>query len=446
MDGQTRNGAKRRGGWVWLGVWLGVGLIARLGAVAIPHLAARFPGAPQFSGRSLAVWADKPFFPDSFEYLGIARSLRAGQGFALDRASRIARMPAYPVFLAAVQALFGERVVAARVADAFLGTLLIALVWLLTRELYGRAEAAVAAAIAALYPFFVVQAVLVLTETLFGVFLVAGALFLAKAWKAPRLRWAGLAGLLFGLATLTQGSMLLAVPLVAAAWVVARRLERRVLVAAGAMLGVLVLVLAPWVARNWAASDGHVVLTTLRVGPSLYEGLNPDADGGPMMGALNWDRPPPGADPRVIPKDLSEYEKHRYWRARALEYAWGNPGRVLVLAAIKLGRFWNVVPNLEQFRGLAPCIVLGVPYAAVMALVGLGLARRPWRGDVALILLLPVVYHCMVHMVFVGSVRYREAVMPLLVAVAAHGAVRLWGWVRPGRRTQMDSDSCESSQ
>jgi len=330
-------------------------------------------------------------------------------------------MPGYPTLIAAVQAVFGRGLLPVRVADAVLGTAAIGLVWLLARELYGAREAVVAAAITAVYPFFVAQAALVLSETLFVVWMLAAGICLARAWRRCSPRWAALAGLWCGLATLTRGSFLPVGPLAAVGWAAFGRPRRRALGCAGAMLGALAIALAPWVIRNWGASDGHLVLTTLRMGPSLYEGLNPEADGGPMMERINWDEGTRG---------LSERERDRYWRRRAVEYALANPGRVAALAWRKLGRFWNVVPNFAALRSPLLCLALGVPYVVVMLLAAVGLAWSWRRGDVALIVLLPVVYYCGVHMIFVGSVRYREAVMPLLIVLAARGAARVWrgGW------------------
>ncbi|HPD16296.1 MAG TPA: glycosyltransferase family 39 protein [Planctomycetota bacterium] len=418
--------------WPWLVACLVVGLGARLAVVAVPYTMS----SAQLMGRSLTCWAEQPFFPDSLEYLSVAHSLRHGEGFAVDRASRIGRMPAYPLLIAGLQAIFGDGLLPVRVGDAVLGTALIALVYLLGMELYGRREAVIAAGITAAYPFLVVQAVLVLSETLFMAFMVAGALFVGKAWKHPRAAWGALAGLMFGLATLTRGSYLAVAPLTAFGFVVGRRAERRACGWAARMLSVFALTLTPWVARNWSASDGHLVVTTLRVGPSLYEGLNEDADGGPMMDRINWDEGTAG---------MSEYERSRHWRDLALRYAREHPDRVLGLAVVKLGRFWNVVPNLGQLRGAAPCVVFGAPYVLVMALAVAGLLVSR-RGDVALILLLPVVYYCLVHTVFVGSIRYREALMPLLIVMAARGIVAAWARLKSrGNSATTDPASARSA-
>jgi len=416
--------SRGRGVLVWLLVCVVVGLAVRLAAVAVPQCA----DSITLAGKPVTWWADRPFFDDSLEYMCIARNLRSGAGLAADQASRIARMPGYPVFLATVQILFGDGYLPARVADALVGTLCIALAWLLARELFGPAEACVAAAVVAVYPFFVLFAVLVLSEVLFMALLLGGALAVARAYgRGGRVR-AAVAGVVFGLATLVRASFLPVPVLTAGVWALTRKRHRDAPAQAGIMIAVFALCLVPWALRNWAASDGHLVVTTLRSGLSLYEGLNREADGGPMIDKImNW------PEARVDTREMSEVEKDRFWRRAALSYAAENPGRVLVLAGVKFVRFWNVVPNLAQFRKPLFCTAVGVPYVLVMLFAFGGFARARRRGDAALTLVLPVVYYALLHVVFVGSVRYRVAIMPLVIVLASHGVVGLWSRWRRGR-------------
>jgi hypothetical protein len=123
---------------------------------------------------------------------------------------------------------------------------------------------------------------------------------------------------------------------------------------------------------------------------------------------------------------LSEFEKNRLWRQRAIDYALANPGRVVVLAVRKLARFWNVVPNERRLRHPVTMAVLGIPYLLVIVLACVGAARWWRRPEVALTVILPVVYYSLLHLVFVSSVRYRIVVMPLLIALAGVGAVGAW--------------------
>ncbi|MBM4035795.1 MAG: hypothetical protein FJ291_28990, partial [Planctomycetes bacterium] len=88
MNGEIRNqkseirNVAKRGAWLWLGACLAVGLAARLGAVALPHVA----GSLTVSGRPIAEWAKRPLFPDTDEYTRMAANIRQGQGMMLDRA------------------------------------------------------------------------------------------------------------------------------------------------------------------------------------------------------------------------------------------------------------------------------------------------------------------------------------------------------------------------
>ncbi|NQT52759.1 4-amino-4-deoxy-L-arabinose transferase, partial [bacterium] len=197
---------------------------------------------------------------------------------------------------------------------------------------------------------------------------------------------------------------------------------------AACMLLAVAATLVPWVARNQIASSGHVVVTTSRAGASLYEALNPKADGGPMLAVVTEVPHPP---------ELDEVERDHQLRALAVRYARAHPGRALWLGLVKFARTWNPVPNAREFRSPLLAIGLGVPYVLVMLGAALGVWRAGRRGEVALILLLPVVYYALLHTVFVGSIRYRMPVMPLLVALAAHGACAR-GRGQPSRPRSVD--------
>jgi len=106
------------------------------------------------------------------------------------------------------------------------------------------------------------------------------------AWRAelPRRQaaWALAGGLAAGLATLMRPSWLLFTP-VAVALGLLRPSDWRRHVWLGLWLIVgLVAAMAPWWVRNWQVA-GRFVPTTLQVGESLYDGLNPQATGASDM-------------------------------------------------------------------------------------------------------------------------------------------------------------------
>jgi hypothetical protein len=118
---------------------------------------------------------------------------------------------------------------------------------------------------------------------------------------------------------------------------------------------------------------------------------------------------------------LSEIKWDRYLRDRAWAAARQNPSRVLALAWRKLLRTWSLTPNVQEYRHGLAAVVSGAWMALLLglAVIGLGARRRAVRAW--LVLLLPVILLTLLHMVFVGSVRYRVPTMPLVMVLSAAG-------------------------
>ncbi len=190
-----------------------------------------------------------------------------------------------------------------------------------------------------------------------------------------------------------------------------RRRSMPALAATAVMLLVVVAGLLPWAARN-ARVIGEWRWLTTRGGISLYDGLRQGATGASDL-----------AHTKTLPvvAELRETEWDRYFRREAIDAAVQDPGRVLHLAWAKLLRTWNPLPNVEEHRRGVTAIVSAAWMTGVLgfALIG-GWRYRRAVGAWAM-LLLPVVTVTLMHMVFVGSVRYRVPVMPMLVVLAAAG-------------------------
>ena len=279
----------------------------------------------------------------------------------------------------------------------------------------------IAAAIAAVHPYVIGMSALVLSEATFLPLMLLGLWGLACLWRDPGPRRPRLVaigtGLAMGAAILSRPSWALFVPAVLAAWVVGSRGKggKEAVVVALATAGVL----APWWARNERVI-GRFVPTALWVGASLYDGIGFRATGASDMAFVD--------EPDV--RDLGEVEQDATFRARSLEFARSNPRRVLELAWIKLGRFWSPWPNADTLQGpgvaLASAMVT-VPVFALMALGAWGLRR-----DVRALVLLagPLAYFCVLHMVFVSSIRYRIPGEVPALGLAAAGLARALAWAR----------------
>ena len=403
-----------------------VALAVRLGCV----LARPFEVTGEGGGAAALAYADER------EYHAIAHNALAEGGLRDDRGRRASRAPGYPLFLASVYSVTGERPFAAKLAQALIGAVTCVVVMALTRRFFGEPAGLFAGAVAAVYPFLIAYSALLLSETVFTLLLVVSVLALERAWRATMApkregeapaawreratpwRASVEAGLFLGLAMLTRSSLLLFPFFCGAFWLGVARRRRWALGLAATAAGIMLALQVPWAARNAVVFD-RFVATTLQVGESLYEACGPGADGGPRMDRIDWIA-------ERGRRTLNEYDNNAFFRDKALAWVRSHPGAFARLAFVKLGRFWSPVPNAPGYGGGWHVAISLLSFLPVMALAVLGAAttRTSWRS--LTLLLTPVLYYSGLHMVFVGSIRYRTPVMPFLICFAGAGLARLW--------------------
>jgi hypothetical protein len=335
--------------------------------------------------------------------------------------------PLYPATLALLS-LLGLRSPGAHHASGVLtGTLTILAVAALTREASGRRHVdLLAAAGCALYPPLVMADGSQRSESLFALLVCLAVLAAVRYRRSPRPWRAATVGAALALAALTRGEALLLAPLLALGPLRARRWAD---VAAGA--AALAVVLAPWLARDWATFHEPVVVST-NVG-GLVAGANCHATyHGPLLGQWSF-----GCVPRVA--EANEARAADALRRRGWRYARAHAGRLPVVLAARLGRTFELYRPLQQadqqafFEGRSRIVaLLALPafyVVALLALAGLGAMRR---GD-ALTLLAPVAMVAVTSLLAYGYSRFRAGAEPPLIALAACGAGALTTRLRAAR-------------
>jgi hypothetical protein len=363
--------------------------------------------------------------PDERQYLDMAAGLAAGQGLRDELGFRATRMPLYPAFLALLRADPQRRLpallVQAALAAAAAGCA-AALAMAVAREsnMAGAAGSAEHVALAtglivACDPFLVYAARFALTDMLFTAALSAallGAWPLARA-GAPAWRWAACGGL-FALCVYLRPEALALMGLWSI-WILWRRgADRWCAAGIGAVAVIVILALWPWAARN-QREIGHRTWLTHRLGISLYDGLGPQATGASDLGAIKQ-------APEVV--GLNEVQWDRYFVRASWAAVRSDPWRAVRLAWIKLGRTWRPWPAAAGHEDWRFKVIGGLWTGGILLSATAGAARL--RRHPALIagLLLPAVYFTVLHMIFVGSVRYRLPAMPMIevlsgIAIAA---------------------------
>jgi 4-amino-4-deoxy-L-arabinose transferase-like glycosyltransferase len=310
---------------------------------------------------------------------------------------------------------------------AIIGSLGIALVGLLGREVRGDRVGLIAAGIAAVYPNLWVNDGLVMSETL-TVVAVALVLYLTYRYRrAPTVLTGVGLGMACGLAALTRAEMLLLVPCIALPAVLLGTGSewRSRLVRAAAMLAAVAIIVGPWIVFNLTRFEDPTFLST-NDGSTLL-GANCDASYfGPATGLWQLSCLPD------VPGDRSQVSTE--YRRRALDFIESEWKRVPEVVLIRVGRLWNLYRPIEMAwyndgEGREIWISrLGIwtfyPLSA-LAIAGVVVLRRSWSKLWPLVVLAVIV-------TFVGAATYglarfrapAELSMVVLAAVAIDAALR----------------------
>ena len=430
------------------------------------HLLLIFLAALTLRGAFVLTRPSEIVYPDAVKYDYLARHLLATGQYQEQEGRQASRAPGYPLFLAAMYKIGLDSPRAVGLVQALLDALMCVVLALLGKRVFDASIGAVAGWMAALYPFFIYFTWLLLAETAFTLCLVALFLVLIRIIEAtptcavsvkspisnrqsvianhPFLSFCGLpllavtAGLLCGALVLLRSSFFLMPFFLLPFLLLSPGARWRRAAAWGVMVVVMALALTPWTLRNYRIFH-RVIPTTLQVGESLYEACSPYADGGPAMDRIDWEKERGGR--------MGEYENNEFFKKAALQYMRENPGRCLKLAAVKFVRFWNILPNYAEVRSPLYAIISILASVPILLLALLGLWRclgfipracatahkpceglnKPSQGSaIYLLLLAPVIYYTLLHMVFVGSVRYRTPIIPFVLLFAAAGGGSLW--------------------
>jgi Dolichyl-phosphate-mannose-protein mannosyltransferase len=370
---------------------------------------------------------------DSHGYWVLAKAIAEGQPYQYGSPNAsIFRAPLLPLLLAPLTQISDPAVavLAARLLGAVLGTVAVFMIGVLAERFGNRTGAVAATALASCLPSAIGMSIVVLSEMLFVPLMTLFFLLWHRAWIAQslyaRLNRGLQTGMLSGLIVLTRPSWLLFAPFIAVAGLFLlskRRVQLQIVV--GMALG-SVLMMSPWWIRNYHIC-GKFVLTTLQVGPSLYDGLHQGASGGSDEGMefmRRFELEQTLADAQATPPLEGSYEWRLNRRAQqaAVAFAVSHPGEVAKLAAAKLLKTWSLWP--DGGAAASPLIrgAVSVGTLLILLLAICGSFRLYDRKPVELAMLwAPCLYFTLLHMVFVGSVRYREPAIFVLTVLAGCG-------------------------
>jgi 4-amino-4-deoxy-L-arabinose transferase-like glycosyltransferase len=345
-------------------------------------------------------------------------------GFSPFRTHMIFDPPGYPYFVGGLYALFGS-LTAVKIAQAIAGVLLLVAIARIGAAAFGDRVGLVAAGIVVFYPELVWFTAHFWSETLFLALLWWAIERVLAADRAGDLRGAAVAGVLWGLATLTRETALYFL-VVATAWLAWDRGgdgRRRAAVFATCA----VLTIAPWTYRNWVVFRALIPVSTAG-GQNIFQGnVHIPRDTTYVM----------------VDEVPGRVEQYRYAMRMGVRAIWERqPTWIFEKLYEQMPNFWEA-DNLAVIHvkrgadtppgGYGPtrvstawmvAAVTVIPYLVVLAGFVLGLRDLPLTRDTVFLLLF-LLYYNAIHIVTHGFARYRLPVMPVVFLFAA------WGFYAP---------------
>jgi hypothetical protein len=354
---------------------------------------------------------------------------------------------------------------AARHAQAFLGAVLVAFVFGLTRRAFGRGPAIVAGLAAATYrPLLLLPSLLLKPNLFLPVMLGLLLAFLAASdskigLRRALARWFGV-GLLGGAAALLRGNALILLPLLLLAPIALERSRRGLLHSCALVFGLLVLLL-PVTLRNQAVG-GVFALSTSGAGTNVYGGNAvenpyglatefPWVRGVPEHEAEDWRR----EAERRTGRSLDAGEVSNFWLGELgtsiAEDPLGHGLRLWRKLRLSLGAY--EVPDNHDIEWDARYLTsLALPFPGwglwgtlglagfLRFVLGLVLGQRPRsgglrsaRGFAAKLLVVAFLAYLTTILLTVTSARIRLMLVPLLLPFAGWMVFQIGDLVRPGR-------------
>jgi len=367
--------------------------------------------------------------PFLFEPGNIAASIEQGKGFSsplrVETGPTAWMTPIYPMMLAGVFHIFGLYTFPAFLAAVGLNiafsTLTVVPIFYAGRRVSGIVTAALAAGLWAIFP----NAILLPFESLWDASL-AALLAALLLWAtvaldgSPRLRGWFAYALLWGVALMTNATLVLALPFLLGwlAWR-SRSLTKPALAA-----GLIILCCVPWTIRNALAMHSFIPLRSV-AGLSLWIGNN-DQIRGQWPGRLH---PITNSVERNKYVEMGEIAYMREKRREAVEFILAHPAEELRLTASRFVALWSggtatPLADLIHARSFSfRFILLFNLLAAGGALAGMVMLWRRGSPYWFPLAVFPVIFP-LAYYVTLASARYRHPADPavlLLTAVALKG-------------------------
>jgi 4-amino-4-deoxy-L-arabinose transferase-like glycosyltransferase len=373
---------------------------------------------------------DPPLHPDSFIYDAAARNILHRGTFAFPGTKPTAfTVPGYSIFLSGVYAVFGDsNFTAAGIIQAILSVLIVYFIFRIYRAIFGNGTfACIAAALYALYVPASMANKYILTEVLFALLFVMFFFFFVMSFRKTGWRWSLLAGLFLGLGCLVRpvpfyfpvftAMILFAIRLFHGEErknikeIIRENLKRYVPLYVAALL-----TLCPWVVRNRLVLGKYILFAT--------------QSGHPFLKGTYYNYGYPYEE--VFMSDVPELERNKIWWRLAKEHfreemRKSPPGYTRWYLS-KIPEMWKR-PYLNDYTHWRIVKWSTVQHNLLVWLCWISIVSILLKSNS--VMKLPVIlllYHTILHVIFLGFTRYFFTVTPMVVILSSYGIYLVWGY------------------
>ena len=369
---------------------------------------------------------DKIYWLDGFAYDGLATRLLEGKGYVnQDGVPTAFRAPAYPFFLAFLYATLGHHFWLVRIVQCLIDCATILILFSVSNSIFSRKVAIIAAFIYSIYPLFIYSANTFFPTTLFSLLLSLVILFLIKLDQKLTLSGAASLGIIVGLAALTVPTILFFFPLgIIWLYIAHNQARPKVLFHAAITFLAMLLILSPWLLRNYRIFNKPFVIAT-NGGYNFWMGNNEKTTAS-TGNTIKF----PASLSQQLAEAGNEVAQERIFYQQGFQFIQQNPARFVKLTFLKVLNLWRLYPNPDTGYKISPTlskILSIVTYGPVLllAIAGFILSFSQRKKYVCLMLCLFLSF-TVGYALFITKVRFRLPLEPYLIILASFAMTRFW--------------------
>ena len=370
--------------------------------------------------------------PGATYYDELINNLVTGNGYTRfkEYLPELIMTPLYPIFGASLKALFGNGFLPIIVAQVIIDLLTCTVIYMIGCMIFNFKVGILSALAVGVYPLSIIYTSRIMTETLLTLHISLILLVFIFIWRDPLSKTPYIVeGFMFGLASLCKPYIMAFIFFLGGAIWLKEKLSTKIFTRICFMILTMFVVISPWTIRNYIVTGDFIPLST-GMGYTIWVGNRVESEGREGQELVGEDHTTYVEEREKIVSESGgikdvffSTELNKIFLGKAMDNFAKQPLETLKLMLWKPVRLWYEV--FHQSNKKYQWIISLIQIPLVLAgFIGIALSIYKGYHDVIPFLLL-VIYHILIALVFVATVRYVVPIMPAIIIFAIYWAVGL---------------------